>query len=291
VHETTVRSRELGEALRKQLAAAGLQGTDAARLLGWSTSEVSRMLTGKRLIRETDVARLLGLCKTTKVVTDRLLKLCHETNRAGWYQQHGSRLPPQLRTYIDHEDKATAIHDFAGMLLPGALQTAEYTRAVLDKAPNVPATEVDERIQARMARRGIFGRRRAQFTYFVHESVLHVPIGGRPVMSEQLHELLRMSVRPYIDLRVVPNSLGAHAAMDGSFTLMQFAEIRPVVYLENATTTVFLEEPEETVAYQRIVSALAETALSREESKELISTLAIELYGGEDDLANEQLLR
>ncbi|MEV7040286.1 Scr1 family TA system antitoxin-like transcriptional regulator [Amycolatopsis sp. NPDC051061] len=70
---------------------------------------------------------------------------------------------------------------------------------------------------------------------------------------------------------------------------MQFAEIRPVVYLENATTTVFLEEPEETATYERIVTALAETALSREESKELISTLAIELYGGEDDLADKQL--
>ncbi len=283
MHETTVRSRELGEALRKQLAAAGLQGTDAARLLGWSTSEVSRMLTGKRLIRETDVARLLGLCKTTKVVTDRLLKLCHETNRAGWYQQHGSRLPPQLRTYIDHEDKATAIRSFHAVLIPGLLQTADYARAVISTAPNVPADEIEERVTARIARTEVFRRMRtAQFTYFLHEAALRIPVGSPEVMSGQLHHLLRMSVRPYIDLRVVPNAIGAHAAMDGPFILLEFAEIRPVVYLENATTTVFLEEPEEYAAYQRILTALAETALPPEESKEVIGNLAVELYGGEE---------
>lgn len=284
MYETTVRSRELGEALRKQLEAAGLKGLDAARVLGWSTSEVSRMLTGKRVIREIDVARLLGLCRAGKADTERLLKLCQEANRPGWYQQHGSQLPSRLVTYLDHEDKAVAIHDFAALLLPGSLQTTDYARATISTFVNVKAAEVEERVAARIARRAIFGRPgRAKFTYLLHESVLRLPIGGAEVMSDQLHHLLRMAVRPYIDLRVIPNSIGAHAGMDGPFTLMEFVEIRPVVYLENATTTVFLEEPVEIATYQRIVTALAETALSREQSKELIGNLAVDLYGEQND--------
>ncbi len=80
-------------------------------------------------------------------------------------------------------------------------------------------------------------------------------------MSEQLHHLLRMAVRPYITLRVIPMALGAHAATAGPFIFMEFAEFKPVVYLENETTSLFLEKPEETAAYQNILAALAETTL------------------------------
>jgi hypothetical protein len=59
---------------------------------------------------------------------------------------------------------------------------------------------------------------------------------------------------------------------------MEFAEFRPVVYLESETSSVFLEEPEQIAAYRRILGALAETALGEEESRELIATLATELY-------------
>lgn len=46
--DTTVRGRELGEGLRNALEAAGLQGREVARKLGWSPSKVSRLLNGKR---------------------------------------------------------------------------------------------------------------------------------------------------------------------------------------------------------------------------------------------------
>jgi len=38
--------------------------------------------------------------------------------------------------------------------------------------------------------------------------VLRLPVGDSMVMSEQLHHLLRMSVRPYLSLRVVPAADG-----------------------------------------------------------------------------------
>ncbi|MGH3897794.1 MAG: Scr1 family TA system antitoxin-like transcriptional regulator [Pseudonocardiaceae bacterium] len=71
-------------------------------------------------------------------------------------------------------------------------------------------------------------------------------------MSDQLHHLLRMAVRPYLTLRVVPAALGAHAAMTGAFRLMESAEFKPVAY-QSETSSLFLEEPEEITAYQRIL--------------------------------------
>ncbi|GAA4546043.1 helix-turn-helix domain-containing protein [Amycolatopsis samaneae] len=283
-HETTVKSRELGEGLRRVIEAAGLTGKEVARHLGCSPSEVSRMLTGKRAVKEKEVAHLLGLCRVSGKEKERLEALCREANRPGWYQQHGSRLPPQLRTYLDHEDKAVTIHDFQALLLPGSLQTADYARAVITRIVNIPAEEVDERVATQMARQEIFSRPRpAKFVFYVHEFVLHLPVGGKNVMSDQLHHLLRMSVRPYIALRVLPASFGAHAGTAGSFTLMEFQHINPVVYVESVTSTNFMEEPEEITAYQQIVAALAKSALSEAQSMDRIRSLAIELSGTREE--------
>jgi hypothetical protein len=117
----------------------------------------------------------------------------------------------------------------------------------------------------------------------VHEFVLRTPVGGPAVMFDQLHHLLRMSMRSYVTLRVVPASLGAHAAMAWSFTFMEFAEFWPVAYLESTTSSLFLERPEETAAYRSILRALAETALDEQESRKLIASLATELYAGRED--------
>ena len=102
-------------------------------------------------------------------------------------------------------------------------------------------------------------------------------------MSDQLHHLLRMSVRPYLTLRVVPAALGAHAGIAGHFKLMEFAEFKPVAYLDSQTSCLFLEGREEIAAYQHILSMLAETALKEGESRELIATLATELNPERED--------
>jgi transcriptional regulator with XRE-family HTH domain len=282
--EPTVRGRELGEGLRRAMQQARLNGKQVAHQLDWSPSWVSRLLSGKRKASPLHVAALLALCRVTGPERERLLALCQDQHTPGWLQQHGSRLPRQLRTLIDHKDKAVAISDFQSMMVPGLLQTADYARAVIQDPGTVPMAEVEDRVAARLARQRLFSRDRpARFAFFVHEFVLRLPVGGPAVMSDQLHHLLRMSVRPYLTLRVVPAALGAHAGIAGHFTLLEFAEFKPVAYLESQTSSLFLERPEEISAYQHILATLAGTALKEGESRELIATLATELYVERED--------
>jgi transcriptional regulator with XRE-family HTH domain len=282
--EPTIRSRELGEGLRRALDSAGLSGKQAAHLLDLSPSWVSRLLAGKRNATAVQVSAFLAVCRVPGAERDRLLELCEEQGTPGWLQQHGSRLPQQLVTLIDNENKATRIGAFQTMVVPGLLQTGDYTRALLREAGRVPVSEIDDRVAARLARQSLFSRDHpARFTFYLHEFVLRLPVGGAAVMSEQLHHLLRMAMRPYLTLRVVPAALGGHAATAGSFTLMEFAEFRPVAYLESETSSLFLEKAVEADAYRAILGALAETSLGEGESRELIATLATELYADRED--------
>ncbi|HSL09460.1 MAG TPA: Scr1 family TA system antitoxin-like transcriptional regulator [Pseudonocardiaceae bacterium] len=56
-----------------------------------------------------------------------------------------------------------------------------------------------------------------------------------------------------------------------------------MVYLESETSSLFLEKPEEIQAYRRILGALADTALGEGQSRELIATVATELYADRED--------
>ncbi|MGH3997170.1 MAG: helix-turn-helix domain-containing protein [Pseudonocardiaceae bacterium] len=206
--EPTVRSRELGDGLRQAMQRVGLNGKQVAQALDVSPSMVSMLLSGKRGTSELDIAAFLGVCRVKGPERERLLALCREQDIPGWFQQHGSRLPKQLVTLIDHEDKAVAISAFEAVGVPGLLQTGEYARAVISRIVNVPPEEVDDRVAARLARQSLFSRARpARYTFYLHESALRLPVGGPAVMAEQLRHLHRLTARSYLTLRVVPGAL------------------------------------------------------------------------------------
>ncbi|MGH3813239.1 MAG: helix-turn-helix domain-containing protein [Pseudonocardiaceae bacterium] len=283
-HEATVRSRELGEGLRRAMQGARLTGKQAARQLGWSPSWVSRLLSGQRNATVIQVAEFLAVCGVTGSERERLLGLCGDQHVPGWLQQHGTRLPQQVITLIDHEDKAVTISAFQSTLVPGLLQTGDYTRALFTEAGRVPAAEIDGRVAARLARQSLFSRHQpVTFTFYLHEFVLRLPVGGVAVMAEQLHHLRRLARRRHVMLRVVPAARGAHAATAGSFQLMEFAEFRPVAYLESETSCLFLEHPAEIAAYHSILDALARTPLSEAESDRVIAQLATQLYAEREE--------
>jgi transcriptional regulator with XRE-family HTH domain len=286
--EPTIRSRTLGDGLRQAMKYAGFNAAEMAHQLGWSPSRVSRILSGKRGGSSVDVATFLAVCGIRGEERDRLMTLTLDQNDPGWLQNHGARLPTQLLTLIDHETKAQKIREFEFNLIPGLLQTGDYVRALLEEAGTTPADEIDARVAARLGRKNLLSRRRAPMCiFYIHEFALRLPVGGPNVMSGQLHELLQMLVRPSITLRVVPAVRGAHAGINGSFRLMEFGGIKPVVYLESETSSLFLERPVEIDSYRTILSALDATALPEGQSREFIAGLAMELYS--DREANDHL--
>lgn len=275
---STVRMRELGAALRKAMEGAGLEGSRVARKLGWSETKISNILNARRGSTEADIATLLAMCDVGGPERERLLRLTQDSHQIGWWQEYGERLPPKLVTLIDHEDSAVAVSQYQQTLVPGLLQSGDYARTLMRASATIPADEIEERVQARLRRQEIFNRiRPPQFRFFIDWYTVMRPGIPREIMSEQVHHLLRMSVRTPVEIRVVPEAAGFHAGANGSFMLLEFAEIKPVVHLEHETSSLFAEQEETTKAYRAILGALADVALDSEESREWISHLASEL--------------
>ncbi len=276
-HEPTVRSRELGLALLRAIGTAGLNQSDLASMLAWSPSKVSRMISGKRCASPEDVSAVLAVGRIVGPKRQELLEMARHATERGWWQDFGDCLPAELRTLSDHEDSALTITNFENAVVPGLMQTAEYARALISTTPSIPDSEIDDHVGARGRRQLIFDRQfSGQFRFFVDEYVITRTGPGRKVMSDQVHHLLRMSVRPYIEIRVIPESIGFHAGHK-PFQLMQFTEINPILFIENETSALFLERKDTIESYRRRIAALSRVALDEDRSRSWLATVASEL--------------
>lgn len=276
-HEPTVRSRELGLALSRAAKAKGMSGTEIAQRLGWSDSKVSRLFTGKRGANPNDVSAVLAICGIVPPKRDELVELARHASERGWWQEYGESLPPELHTLSDYEDAAITITNFETVVVPGLLQAPNYMRVLMHRTPAIPNKEIDLRITARRHRQQVLDRRYpARFCFFLDEYALHRTGPGRTVMSEQVHHLLQISVRPHVEIRVIPDTVGFHPGQM-PFHVMEFAELHPVVLIESQTSALFLERPDTIAGYRRIAAHLDNVALDERSSREWLATLATEL--------------
>ena len=110
------------------------------------------------------------------------------------------------------------------------------------------------------------------------ESVLRRPVGGRAVMRAQLKHLAEVAKLPNVTIQVVPFGSGGHAAASGSFAILRFAEpeLPDVVYIEQLTTALYLEKPEEVDRYMEVMNHLSTQALTPARTARFLAELTRE---------------
>jgi len=261
-----VLGREFGECLRAMIARTGLKEAELARRLGWEHAKLSDLVNGKGGTSLEEFTYLLGVCGVGPDEFQYLKGLFLESRERGWLQLYESVLTPHVRTLIQHERIAKEIVSWSSLYVPGVLQIESYARALAEGSPFIKAEDVPEWVAERMDRRRIVARDK-KFTFYVYEPVLHSVVGGADVLSEQLHELLRMSVRPYINLRVLP----VGRALTGDFIMLKFEKYEPIIYRGSMNSALFLDDKASTGLYQQVFDMMDSVALGREESRELIT--------------------
>ncbi|GAA4413641.1 helix-turn-helix domain-containing protein [Actinokineospora soli] len=298
--QTSARRRELGDELRRARERSGLTAAQLADQLGWQPSKLSRVERGLNRCTEVEAAMLLGYLRAEPDEVRRILALCDDEERGSWLQAFGNRLPDQLRTLILSESTACAIASVELNRIPGLLQTECYTRAMLCEAGLVPSAGVEPRVEARQARQALLHRSNPpNFVFYIHEQALGLQIGGPAVMHEQMLYLVFAASQPGCVIRIIPTAAGAHAALDGPFRLMSFAEHHPVVYLETQNRSLVLEKPLDIASYKLVLAKLADQALSATESRSMLVDYAsrydvMEAAASDDSgdqVAEEQLQR
>jgi transcriptional regulator with XRE-family HTH domain len=277
-HMRTVGSRRLVIELKQFREAAGLTGEQVAEQMGWSVAKVYRIEGDRVRVLARDVARLLKLYGISGEQADAVLELARMARVKDWWHQYSGAIPEWFQFYVGLEAAASAMQEYNAELVTGLLQTEAYARAVMAAAMRADGEEeIERQIAVRLERQKRLTAPDAPALWAVmNEAVLHRQVGGPQVMAGQLAHIGQLAARPGVTVQVLPFTAGAHPAMLGSFTLMQFPDPadRDVVYLEAETGALYLEKPEDVRRYSLMIDYLRAQALGPAESRALIAQLA-----------------
>ncbi|MFF9864499.1 helix-turn-helix domain-containing protein [Streptomyces sp. NPDC013953] len=278
-HGPAVRRRKLGEELRRLRLGAGLTSRDAARLVGWHQSKISRIETGASGVTGADVARLLDAYGVReprlRALLEALSGAAEGGGGSGWWHAYRGVLPPQYRDFISLESQACTARTLETSVVPGLLQTPDYARAVTRAALHgLPAAKVDSLVEVRIARQEVLhGDPPLRLEAVLDEAVLRRQVGGPGVMRAQLRRLLELGSLPQVRLQVLPFRMGGYVGLSGPFVIFSFPNISDldVVVLDHLTSSLYLERREDLEAYCAAFRTMQAHALTPEESSELIA--------------------
>jgi transcriptional regulator with XRE-family HTH domain len=194
-----------------------------------------------------------------------------------------SKYPDHFAEAAEAEAIATAIRQYAQLLIPGLLQTKAYAEAVFRAyKPTATDSEIDARVAARLERAHLLDDPTTPLLWAIlDEAALRREVGGSAVMAEALRRVAGLARKHRIIAQVLPFGAGAHAAMDGPLKLMEFEDAPPLSFVEAPDMGKLLDDPATVIRHILMFNLLQAAALSPQDSLALIESVAQDYEHGE----------
>jgi transcriptional regulator with XRE-family HTH domain len=275
--QASVSDRSIGLELQRLRRERKISCQAVGDALGMSKSTISRLENGGRPARIEEVASILTVLGVVGVQREDTLDLARRQSKPELVESRTST--EQSRNYINFESKAVQITNFELALIPGLGQTAEYAHATLSA---LRVGDTDEDIEAwvalRMSRQAILTRKRPPgFHWILTEDTLRRPTGGPRVMARQVRHLLDLTESPHVTITVIPSKVAEHPGLLGQFVLLDFASDPSIVYVEDRTTGLFLDDEHKVHLYRLTVEKLTSIALDAQASARLMRSIVRDL--------------
>ncbi|MDT0267958.1 helix-turn-helix transcriptional regulator [Streptomyces sp. DSM 44915] len=272
----TIRQRRLGRTLRDLRIAAGLKHSDAARVLACAESKMTRLENAQSGIRLVDLRLLLDAYGVTDPEKRaEIEKVSREARQKGWWTRYTNLVDSAYAAYVAVEWDASEIYNVETHLIPGLLQTPDYTKAVIRlQDPESPPEHMEIQLKVCEERRKVLQRAKPlQLWVILSESILYHRVGSPQVVKDQLQFLLEASQETNIELQILPRDNPMNACLFGPFVIMSFptAIESPVAYTESTAGTVYYEEESDTERYKTLFRRLNVAASDVERSRTLIN--------------------
>jgi hypothetical protein len=233
-------------------------GDDLGVVLGCSESKVSKILRGDSSVVPLELAALLDLFGVDGEERADLLHPGEEALRRRPKTPWGAAIPDRLRKFFTTEETARKIELYRPDLLDGLVQTEAYARAVISTNPTLRPPEVEQLVQARMARqRRLTEPNPPECTLVIRQSVLRAPVGSPETRFEQLKHLRKVSGLPHVTIRIIPDEVGLTAALYFPFAMFTPAGDRTkTVYVETLTNGLLVDEESRISHYETVFQEL-----------------------------------
>lgn len=271
----TARQVHLGRQLRELRSRAGLSLEQAAAHVERVRATVGHWERGHARISARDLDALLTLYGAQEEISEHLRQLRRDCGQRGWWQSY--KLPPYLEPFVGFEAEASEIFNFELGVVPGLLQTREYTWAVHEAGHlALSEPELEAWAEFRMQRQKRLDGDDLTLHAVIAEEALHRVVGSRRVMAEQLRHLADSALRPNVKLQVLPLESGAHVGVSGPIVVLRFADPAhvDVAFSDTPLGGTVIDEIHFVAELSRLFGHLQRQALSITDSMRLLSTIA-----------------
>jgi len=268
--------RELGALLHDLRLERQMTVAEIADHLMCSPAKIRHMESDFRAGTVRDVRDLCAFYALTSEESDHLLDLARHSKDRTWWQSFD--LP--YSNYVGLEAAAASIKSYQTSVVPGLLQNADYGRALARSALPRPSPEKEvQTVEARLIRQRLLtGPNPPRTSFILDEGALHRVIGGPLVMSAQLQKLTEAADLPDVSIQVIPYQAGAHAALEGNFTLLELAShAESIVFIEGLFGFLYIEKSDDVKRFKETFEHLRQVALSQERSVLLIHQIFKEM--------------
>jgi transcriptional regulator with XRE-family HTH domain len=261
---STPRARVLAAGLREIREAHGVGVRELARILGFAPQLLSLWEKGLRLPTVADVALILGFFSVRGEKQKYLLELAGSARDPDW-------ITADMPSLHQLEKDAKKLVTWETEIVPGLLQTADYARAIFESA-NLAIDQVDSRVAARMQRQKMLaGRTPVALQAILDEQVLTNMVGNQDIMSDQIDHLLEASRLPHVSIRILGPTDDYQPGRMGSFMLMEYEKVPPIVLLEHYRCAAFISGADKVAAFRKLAKMLEEAAMSDDDSRERLA--------------------
>ena len=283
VVSATVRRWQLTETLRQLREQNGLtieQAVERLRAGGgtWSRSKLGRIETREQGVKLREVEQLLDLYQVIDPsLRGWLLDLAVTAPERGYWRAIRREVPEDFHDFLRIEAALVALRQFETIAMPGLLQIADFTRALINGvSPGLAPDVVERRMLTRIARQQVLTRPNPlEYHVIIDEAILERPVGSPAIMRNQLRHLIDETARDHFTLQVLPKSAGASPAMDGPFCVLSLPEPIPDFgYAEGPGGAVYIEDRELVRMCLVTWGILTDRALSPADSVDLIKEAA-----------------
>ncbi|GAA1162271.1 transcriptional regulator with XRE-family HTH domain [Kitasatospora gansuensis] len=253
--------RALAEQLRDLRRDAGITGRELSARCGWHPAKTSRIQDGKAAPSDADIRAWCQACGVPEraenlIAASRVV----DSMYVEWRRLEKTGLRQAQESVLDLYRRTRHFRVYAHRVVPGMLQTREYTRAVLTAVQRARGTEddVDAALDSRMDRQAMLHRsRRRTFAVLIEESVLHTSVADTETMAGQLGNLIEFSTRPAVSLGIIPFHAGRRRSPAEDFYM--FDDVQTSVELVSGYLR--LTQPHEIGAYAQAFSDYSDMAL------------------------------
>ncbi|WP_308117911.1 helix-turn-helix domain-containing protein [Streptomyces buecherae] len=263
--------KALGQRLREVRKDSGLTARALAELAGWHESKCSRIENGRVTPSDADIRVWALHCQAQDQVADLIATArAIEGMYVEWRRLEGAGLKRLQQGMKPLFEATRRIRCYQSWVVPGLLQTADYTTAVLNTVVALRGAPDDVRgaVAARMERQNVLRQGDCQFAMVVEEWVLRTVIGDADVMAGQLGHLVGVASLPSVSLGIIPTGTPRGAGWPvESFTMFDASR----VHVELVSAQLSVTQPREIAEYERTFTELARLAVYGKPARALIT--------------------